>query len=109
MKGITVTLYTVTQTGTDIFGEPTIVETPVEVHNVLVSPASSTDILDTTNLYGRKAVYTLGIPKGDTHDWENRKVRFFGKDWHVIGMPTEGIDDLIPLSWNKKVMVEKYE
>jgi len=51
----------------------------------------------------------LAIPKGDTNDWENQEVRFFGERWRVIGMPLQGIDELIPLDWNKKVMVERYE
>ena len=109
IKGIPVTLYTVEQTGTDDFGAPVYTETPVTVDNVLVAPASANEILETTNLYGKKAVYTLGIPKGDAHDWENRKVSFFGQDFRVFGIPVQGIDDLIPLDWNKKVTVERYE
>ena len=109
MTGITVTLYEVKQTGTDAFNEPTYKETAVNVDNVLVSPTSTDEITDAINLYGRKAVYTLAIPKGDTHDWENRKVSFFGQDFRVFGIPTEGIDHLIPLGWNKKVTVERYE
>lgn len=108
MRGITVTLYERTQVGTDAFHAPVYEETPVEVENVLVAPASTTEILDTVNLYGRKAVYTMAIPKGDTHDWENRRVSFFGADWRTFGIPTEGVEELIPLSWNKKVMVERY-
>lgn len=109
MRGITVTLYEQTQTGTDEFNAPVFDESPVEVENVLVAPASAAEILDTVNLYGRKAVYTLAIPKGDIHDWENKRVSFFGADWRTFGIPTEGIEALIPLSWNKKVMVERYE
>lgn len=108
-QGITVTLYEVVQTGVDAFNEAVYKEQPVEVANVLVSPASEAEILDTTNLYGKKAVYTLAIPKGDTHDWEDRKVDFFGESWRVFGIPSEGIDGLIPLDWNKKVTVERYE
>ena len=108
-RGITVTLYEVTQTGTDDFGEPVYTETPTDVENVLVSPSTSQEILDTVNLYGRKAVYTLGIPKGDSHDWENRRVDFFGERWRVFGVPTKGIEELIPLDWNAKVTVERYE
>lgn len=108
MKGMTVILYEVTQIGMDAFNEPIYDEVPVEVENVLVAPANATDIVDSTNLYGKTASYTLGIPKGDTHEWEDRKVRFFNEDWHVFGIPTEGIEDLIPLAWNKKVMVERY-
>lgn len=108
LKGVQVTLYSVTQTGTDDFNHPIYAETPVTVDNVLVAPATDEEILNTLNLYGKKAVYTLGIPKGDTNDWENRRVRFFGKDWRVISEPTEGIENLIPLEWNKKVKVESY-
>ena len=111
MKGITVTLYERTEGQPDAFNRPTYTETAVQISNVLVSPAASggeenTDQLDLT---GRRAVYTLAIPKGDTHEWENCRVDFFGESWKVIGIPTQGIDDLIPLSWNKKVQVERIE
>lgn len=102
-------LHTVTQTGVDGFNRPVYAVNDVTVHNVLVAPVSDTEVLDTLNLTGRKAVYQLGIPKGDTNDWENREVVFFGETFRVIGMPTEGIDDMIPLSWNKKVKVERVE
>lgn len=108
LKGITVTLYDKTQTGTDGFGDPVYQETAVDVDNVLVYPTSSTEVLETTNLYGKKAVYTLAIPKGDEHDWEDKKVSFFDEDWRTFGIPTKGIEDNIPLDWNTKVMVERY-
>ena len=106
IKGITVTLYTRTKTGVDAFNAPVYTETPVAVDNVLVAPLSDEEILDTLNLTGRRAKYQLGIPKGDTHTWEGCEVEFFGERWRVIGQPTSGIDDLIPLRWNKKVKVE---
>lgn len=111
MRGITVTLYERTQSGTDAFNRPTYTETAVAVDNVLVAPATEAgqEVLDTLDLTGRKAVYTLAIPKGDTHAWEGNKVAFFGETWQVVGIPTEGIEDLIPLQWNKKVRVERIE
>lgn len=110
MKGITVTLYTQTQTGTDALNHPIYTENAVLVSDVLVSPIGSTEQLETYTLTGRKAVYQLGIPKGDNNDWKaGYKVSFFGQDWRITGIPTEGIEDLIPLRWNKKVQVEKYE
>ena len=109
LTGITVTLWNKTQTGTDPLGAPIYEETPEQVEDVLVAPASSQEILDNTNLYGKKAIYTLAIPKGDAHDWEDKKVSFFGQDWHVFGIPLEGIVENIPLRWNKKVTVERYE
>lgn len=110
MKGITITLYDRTQTGTDPFNQPIYTETAVSVNNVLVAPMSTEEVLQTYTLTGRKAVYQMGIPKGDAHDWTaGKKVNFFGEDWRIIGLPEEGIDELIPLDWNKKVRVERYE
>lgn len=109
IKGITVILYDKIQTGTDGFDAPVYEEIPVEVENVLVSPASSTDVIDQLNLHGKKAVYTLAIPKGDTHNWKDRKVEFFGESWKTFGLPISGIEENIPLDWNTKVMVERYE
>lgn len=109
IKGITVTLYEKTQTGENPLGEPIYEEVPTQVENVLVSPATSSDLPDAVNLDGKKAVYTLAIPKGDTHIWENRKVSFFGSDWMTFGFSYGGIEDLIPLDWNKKIQVERYE
>lgn len=109
IKGITVTLYEQTQTGTDAFNDPIYTETAINVDNVLVYPSTQTEILETVNLYGRKAVYTLGIPKGDTHDWENRRIDFFGQSWRSFGIPSQGIEEMIPLDWNMKVTVERYE
>lgn len=108
ITGRTVVLLEKQQTGVDAFNRPTYAEVPVEVENVLIAPLSDQEVLETLNLTGRKAVYQLGIPKGDAHDWENQRVQFFGQTWQVIGIPTEGQDELIPLSWNKKVKVERY-
>lgn len=109
LHGITVKLYTQTANGRDNFNQPIVTETAVDVANVLVGNPTSEEVADTLNLYGKKAIYNLGIPKGDTHNWENVTVEFFGKKWRTIGMPIEGIEDLIPLAWNKKVKVERYE
>lgn len=110
MKGITITIYDRTQTGTDELNHPIYREVPVSVDNVLVAPVNSTEVLDTYNLTGRKAVYQLAIPKGDTHQWTaGKRVSFFGEDWRIIEIAEEGIEELIPLDWNKKVRVERYE
>lgn len=108
IKGITVTLIGGIKTGEDPFGKPIYEDAEITVDNVLVSPTSSDDIVNQLNLTGKKAVYTLAIPKGDTNAWEDREVRFFGERWRTFGIPIEGIEELIPLEWNKKVMVERY-
>lgn len=109
IKGIPVKLYERTLSGTDEFDHPVYTETPVIVENVLVAPASTQEILDTLNLTGKKAVYNIAIPKGDSHTWKDSRVDFFGQSWRVIGLPQQGIDENIPGSWNQKWMVERYE
>lgn len=108
IKGITVTLIETKEKGRDDFGHPIFEEIETQVDNILISPTSTDDVTSQMNLTGRKAEYTLAIPKGDTHDWENKEVLFFGKRWKTFGLPLEGIEEMIPLSWNKKVMVERY-
>ena len=109
LEGITVTLYVKEKTGVDGFNNPVYSYTTVQVPNVLVSPSTSEDITSSTNLYGKKSIYTLAIPKNDEHVWEDTIVEFFGKKWRTFGFPIKGIDNLIPLDWNTKVMVERYE
>lgn len=109
LRGITITLYDKIEVARDGFNKPIYEEIPVEIDNVLISPSTQDDVLASTSIEGRKAVYTLAIPKGDTHEWENRTVEFYGKKWKTFGIPVQGIDNLIPLSWNKKVMVDRYE
>ena len=108
MRGISITLYTTTQTGTDEFNRPVFAETPVTVENVLIGEPSTDDVVAEINMTGKRLAYTLAIPKGDTNDWTDKTVEFFGEKFKTIGEPTQGIDHLIPLSWNKKVKVERY-
>ena len=107
--GIDVVLHQKTQTGVNSFNEPVYSTEAVTVSNVLVHPTTSDDVVDENSLVGRKEVYTLAIPKGDTHEWENQIIEFWGKTWKSFGFPQEGIEQNIPLLWNKKVTVERYE
>lgn len=109
IKGVPVTLINRVEIGKDPIGEPIYDEVPVVVDNVLVSPTSSDDITSNFELYGKKAVYTLAIPKGDKNNWTDAKVSFFDETWRTFGIPLEGIEAMIPLDWNKKVQVERYE
>lgn len=109
IHGTTINLYTKTQTGTDAFNRPIYSETAVAVDNVIIEPISGEEALNELNLTGRKAVYRLCLPKGDTHNWTDKTVEFFGKKWHTIGDPIEWMEDMVPLSWNKKVKVERID
>lgn len=109
IKGITVILVDKISDGVDPFGTPIYRDAEIPVDNVLVTPSTTDDMLNQLNLTGKKAVYTLAIPKDDEHNWEDKEVRFFGQTWRTFGFVTQGIEHLIPLDWNKKVMVERYE
>lgn len=109
IKGISVTLYERTETGLDAANRPIYEETPVTVDNVLVGAPSAEDVVNEFNLSGKRIAYTLGVPKGDTHDWTDRTVEFWGRKFRTVGVPTQGIEENIPLDWNMKVQVEAYE
>ena len=109
IKGIQVILINKIESGVDPFGAPIYEDKEIIVDNVLVTPTSTDEIVNQLELSGKRAVYTLAIPKDDTNNWDNSEVKFFGKTWRTIGAPKQGIAHLIPLDWNKKVEVELIE
>lgn len=68
-------------------------ETSELISNVLVGEPSS-------------GVFTLGIPKGDKHDWNDRIISVFGQKYRTVGIPEQGIEANIPGPWHKKVRAE---
>lgn len=109
IKGIKVIIHQRMQVGTDGFNAPVYKTVPVEVENVLVSPAGASEIVSENQRSGNRLEYELSIPKGDCHNWENSVVEFFGKKWRTFGPVQEWIEELLPLDWNRKVKVECYE
>jgi len=109
IKGITVTLYERTQSGTDAFNRPEYTETETTVDNVLVAPVSSDAVVDEMNLSGKKLVYYLMVPKGDNHTWQDRRVSFYGETWRVFDCAEEWIGENTPGAWNRRYKVERYE
>jgi hypothetical protein len=107
IKGIDVVLHVRTYSSDDEAGNPVYTTKDKTVSNVLVAPTTADDLIDSSRLEGTKEVYTLGIPKGDTNVWLENTVTFFGKDFHCFA-EQEGIEANIPLLWNKKVFVERY-
>lgn len=114
MKGTTVTLYEESNSGFDEWGAPIHTETAIQVKNVLIGEPSTDDITTSTEMYGKMIRYMLGIPKGDTHDWSNKKVSWidaYNRE-HVVrtfGEPITGIEANIPTRWHMKVRCEAYE
>ncbi len=110
LKGIDIVLCDKRSTGKDAFNHETFEDVEVTVENVLVAPISQSgeEILRELSMDGKKARYQLAIPKGDNHNWEDKTVKFFGETWRTVGFSTVGIEELIPLGWNRKVVVERY-
>lgn len=108
MIGSTVQLVVKTESGTDAFGAPTYTEELVNVEDVLVGQPSTDDITSALQMYGKKIAYTLGIPKGDMHNWTDAEVIIWGDRYRTIGYPVTGESENIPLKWGKNVKVERY-
>lgn len=109
IKGKTVTLYEKVQIGVDKFNAPIYEEREVPIDNVLIEPASEQDITNDLDVQGKHLSYILHIPKEDTHSWNDVAVMFYGQKWKSYGEPLIYDEDLTPLSWNKKVKVERYD
>lgn len=109
LKGMPITLTVKTQTGMDAFNAPTWSEATETVDNVLICPASGQELIDSLSLYGKRAVYTLCIPKGDQHVWEDTTVSFFGRTFRTFGPVMEHQETLVPGPWNRRVQVEHIE
>ena len=107
LKGITVTLISKEFSGKDPFGAPIFEDKEIVVNNVLISPTSAEDVINQLTITGKRAIYTLAIPKGAEYVWEDHEVHFFGETWLVFGIPLQGMEELISSACNKKVMVER--
>lgn len=127
MKGMTIFLVQKVQIGVDDFGMPVYAqgsypsndrhpaddyypggETLEAVNDCLVGQPSADDLSTTLALYGKKIAYTVGIPKGDTHNWVDAEVEIWGERFRTIGYPETGIQANIPLRWGQNIKVERY-
>lgn len=108
MKGMTIYLVNKTEIGRDDFDAPIYDEELEAVHDCLVGQPSTDDVTDTLALYGKKIEYTIGIPKGDEHNWTDAEIVMFGGRFRTIGYPQTGIQANIPLRWGQNVKVERY-
>ena len=81
---------------------------------MLVGQPEAGDIVTSTDLYGKRILYMLGIPKGDTHDWVDKRVEWtdsYGRTITVktFGFPITGIEANVPGPWHMKVRCGAYE
>lgn len=108
MKGTTIQLSVKTITSYDPFGAPIETETLVDIPDVLVGQPTSDDVDAVYSAYGKHIAYSLGIPKGDTHNWEDAEVVIWGNRYKTIGYPVTAEQANIPLRWGQVVKVERY-
>lgn len=108
LKGTKIALLDRVKTGVDAFNAPVYEEAAIEVENILICPASTEDVADALQLYGKHAVYELHIPKTDANSWEDRTVEFYGQKWRTFGKVLTWMEGLTPGPWNRKVKVERY-
>ncbi|MDR3304414.1 MAG: hypothetical protein LBS85_00065 [Clostridiales Family XIII bacterium] len=106
IKGIDVILRQRRDAGPDEIGNPIWGFEIITVGNVLVEPSSDADRTESMNLFGKAAGYTLHIPKGDAHDWENAEVEFFGRTFRTVGIGRRYIKENVPLEWDMKIGCE---
>lgn len=110
IQGMTVTLYHRIETGRDALNNPIYQWYDAEqVDDVLVGEPTPEERTDELSTSGKMIAFSLGIPKGDTHEWEDSIVEFFGQKFHIFGFPKQGIEANIPLRWHKIYKCERYE
>lgn len=108
IHSIPVILYQKTLTGYDGFNKPIYSTVPVTVNNVLVGQPTSEEVTESNDLFQKRIEFMLGIPKGDTHEWEDTIVEFFGRKYRTFGYVIQGIEANVPTKWHKKIRVERY-
>lgn len=109
IHGVTVKLYTRSIITYDDLNAPVYDLTCTTVDNVLPGQPSSSDVIESVDLNGKRADLVLGIPKDDTHDWTDAVVEVWpGEFYETLGYPTTGVQDLIPLSWGRNIRAARY-
>ena len=109
IRGTAVQLGIKTKTGEDSFGAPVYTTEFVTVDNVLVGQPTADEITSGLALSGKTTEFMLGIPKGDTHIWEDTTVKIFGKTYRTVGAVIRGIEENVPGPWHFKIRVVRYE
>jgi hypothetical protein len=111
LKGETVTLYRRTASGTDALGVVVDTTEPVTVDNVLIAAETGEAVLTDSTMRGTRTVCTLYLPRGDSLDWQNSEVEFWGMRWKTFGAAVYYPSQLVPAAsdWDHTVQVERYE
>lgn len=110
---IPVELYTEVLIGYDDFNREIYKPVVEVVEHCLVKPTLTEDVISSINLDGTKEQYTIAIPKGDAHEWKNKKVSFVLCGVKITcktyGPVLRGIESLVPMEWHGQIRCERYE
>lgn len=114
IKGITVRLVNHIPAGENELGETISLPEWEEVENVLPGQPTAEQIVTDQQLFGKRTVYLLCIPKGDTHQWKDAEVVFLNKPWNgqrfrTFGPPIAYVEANTPTPWNKQIRCEQIE
>lgn len=105
MRGETVYVEDVLETGADPFGNPLFERFERAVDNVLVAPGDTEDVIESNRPDGAEVRYTCYFPKTFDEVLENRRVKVRGEWLDVIGSP-DHFDKLnCPTDWWEVVKV----
>lgn len=108
IRGETVILIEKIKNGTDAFGAPIFTENEVEIKDVLIGNPSTDAVINELQLYGKRLIFVLGIPKGDNHNWQDTIVVIRGERFKTYGFPLTQTAANVPGRWNTQVKVEIY-
>lgn len=108
MKTETVLLHVKKKISVDGMNNPVYDDSTVEVSGVLIGQPTTEEVTSSIALYGKRLSFVLALPKGDTHDWTDTEVEFWGRKFRTYGDVVEGIEANVPTPWHRKVMVERF-
>ena len=108
IAGETVTVRTPT-VGYDEHMEEVVTWVEATVQNVVVTPGSTSDVLDSTRPDGTRVAFTLGFPKSFTAPLRGCRVLVRGIECAVIGDPQPYTADNVPGAWNYTAEVERVD
>ena len=108
MKGVSVTVRSLVQTGVDRFNNPVVMPIEQTVDNVLIAPGATQD-LEASRPEGVSVAYTLHFPKTFSGSLEGCKITLpepFSGVYSVIGNPMQYMDENTPTRWHMPVEIE---
>ena len=108
IAGESVTVRTPT-IGYDEHMEEVVTWDEATVANVVVTPGTTSDVLDSTRPDGTRVAFTLGFPKTFTVSLRGCRVLVRGVECAVIGDPQPYTPENVPGAWNYTCEVERVD